>query len=154
MTVRYAQGDEFIIDFASQTNVFEATQDCTIEFYCYNNPTIEYNMNKKPNHCNFPISDGYIHIDTKDIKKVYLNVPKGFVCYFVVDGGEIYASCEDGIVLSNDQLSYSGNWDLRDFKLLEYANNENKITYNVKVFINTDKNILSDINSVCIKQIG
>lgn len=154
MTVRYAQGDEFIIDFASQTNVFEATQDCTIEFYCYNNPTIEYNMNKKPNHCNFSISDGYIHIDTKDVKKVYLNVPKGFVCYFVVNEGEIYASCEDGIVLSNDQLSYSGNWDLRDFKLLEYANNENKITYNVKVLINTDKNILSDINSVCIKQIG
>lgn len=154
MMVTYSNGQELVTDFATQLNAFTATQDCTIEFYCHHNPTIQYNMNKKPNHCNFSIADGYIHIDTDDIKKVYLNVSKGFTCYFVVDDGDIYASCEDGIVLSNEQISYNGNWDLRDFKLIEYVNNENKTDYNIKVFINSDKDIIADINTVCIKQIG
>ena len=154
MTVTHQNGQQFIVDFATQSNVFTATQDCTIEFYCYKNPTIQYNMNKKPNHCNFSISDGYIHIDTEDIKKIYLNVSKGFTCYFIVEEGEIYASCEDGIILSNNQLSYNGNWDLRDFKLIEYDNDKNKTTYNVKVFINSDKDIVPNINSIYIKQIG
>lgn len=154
MTVTYSEGDIKLIDFATLSNTFYADQDCIIEFYCYKNPIIQYNFNKKPDHCNFPISDNYIYTENEDIKKIYLKVSKGFACYFVVDDGEIYASCEDGIIKSNNSISYNGNWNLRDFKILEYINDINKIQYNVKVFISSEKDIISNIKSICIKQIS
>ena len=152
MTVTYDNGDIILEKIATAHNVFYATQNCTIEFYCYNNPTIQYNFNKKPNHCNFPISDGYIYTDDLPIKKIYLKVDKGFSCYFIIEDGETWASCKDGIIVSNDSITYNGNWDLRDFKILEYVN-DNSSEYNVKVFIDSEEDIISDINSIYIKQI-
>lgn len=109
MIVTYTNGQTELISFATTSNVFYATQDCTIEFYCYNKPTIQYNFNKKPMHCNFPISDNYIYTENSLIKKIYLKVDKGFTCYFIVEDGDIYASCEDGIIISNNSITYSGN---------------------------------------------
>ena len=45
MTVTHQNGQQFIVDFATQSNVFTATQDCTIEFYCYKKPS--YKMAEK-----------------------------------------------------------------------------------------------------------
>lgn len=153
MTVTYVNGDKVLQNLATSYNVFYATQDCAIEFYCYKNPIIQYNFNKKPIHCNFPISDNYIHINDLNIKKVYLKVEKGFSCYFIIEDGEIWASCEDGIIISNNCITYSGNWDLRDFKILEYVNS-NDLEYNIKVFIDSEKDIISNIDSIYIKQIN
>lgn len=154
MTITYSEGDVQLVNFATTSNVFYAEQDCTIEFYCYKHPTIQYNFNKRPDHCNFPISDNYIYTESEDIKKVYLKVSKGFTCYFIVDDGEIYASCEDGIIKSNNSITYSGNWDLRDFKILEYVNDSNKTQYNIKVFISSENDIISSIENIRIKQIS
>ena len=42
----------------------------------------------------------------------------------------------------------------RKYNDKEYDNDKNKTTYNVKVFIDSDKDIVPNINSIYIKQIG
>ena len=43
--------------------------DFPIELYYVDGTLIEYNFNKKPNHCNFSLSDGYIKPDKNNSSK-------------------------------------------------------------------------------------
>ena len=73
-----------VYDFPTAENPFVAKSNCYVSFYIENKGTIEYNFSHKPLHCNFSIQDGLIKIN-KDIQKIFLDVDKGFNCYFVLD---------------------------------------------------------------------
>lgn len=143
--------EEAIVDFAYPKRTFYTSQPCYIEFYYVDGTLIEYNFNKKPNHCNFSLSDGYIKPD-KNIKKIFIDAPSGFSCNFSVDKGSIWASCTDGIINSPTTLLYSGNWNLKDFQIREYIKT-NTTKYNIKLYIKSTKDIKTLIKNVYIKEI-
>lgn len=154
MQITYKDGLNTIIrDFAYETNQFIAEDACYIQFYYVDGDLLEYNFSEKPNHCNFSIADGYISSDIK-IKKVFLDVPAGFTCYFkkTNDEGQIWAVAEDGIIDSPNTLLYTGNRDIEDFEIREYVKS-NIINYNLKMYIKSTKDAAKLINNVCIKQL-
>lgn len=154
MQVTYKDDSTTIIrDFAYDTNQFVAEKACYIQFYYVDGDLLEYNFNQKPNHCNFSIVDGYVSSDVK-IRKVFLDVPAGFACYFKKsnDKGEIWAVAEDGIPNTPNTLLYTGNRDIEDFEIREYVKS-NLINYNFKMYIKSTKDVAKFINSVCIKQL-
>lgn len=142
-----------IRDFAYETNQFIAEKACYIQFYYVDGDLLEYNFSEKPNHCNFSISDGYIGSDVK-IRKVFLDVPAGFACYFKKsnDEGEIWAVAEDGIINSPNTLLYTGNKDIEDFEIREYVKS-NITNYNLKMYIKSTKDVASLIKNISIKQL-
>lgn len=146
-------GSTLIRDFAYDTNQFVAETACYIQFYYVDGDLLEYNFSEKPNHCNFSVSDGYVSSDTK-IKKVFLDVPAGFACYFKKsnDKGDIWAVSEDGIIDSPNTLIYTGNRDIEDFEIREYVKS-NIINYNLKMYVKSTKDVASLINNISIKQL-
>lgn len=140
-----------VYDFPTSEKPFVAPSNCYISFYIENKGTIEYNFSHRPMHCNFSLQDGLIQIN-KDIQKIFLDVDKGFTCYFELDENtKAWSSYEEGIK-DNDKLIYDGLLLVRDFKIKEYVKN-NVITYNVILKI-TDIDNDEVIDCVYIKEVG
>ena len=140
-----------IYDFPTSEKPFVAPSNCYISFYIENKGTIEYSFSNKPLHCNFSIQDGMIQI-TKDIKKIFLDVEKGFNCYFTLnEDAKAWACYEEGIK-DNDKLIYDGLLLVRDFKIKEYVKDK-KTTYNVTLKINEIDND-EVIDCVYIKEVS
>ena len=140
-----------IYDFPTSEKPFVAPSNCYISFYIENKGTIEYSFSNKPLHCNFSIQDGMIQI-TKDIQKIFLDVEKGFNCYFTLnEDAKAWACYEEGIK-DNDKLIYDGLLLVRDFKIKEYVKDK-KTTYNVTLKINEIDND-EVIDCVYIKEVS
>lgn len=137
-------------DFPTVEKPFEALDNCYISFYVENKGELEYNFNMRPYHSNFSIQDGIIKCD-KDIQRIFLDVPKGFICYFHLDNNiKTWATKEDAIV-DNNALIYDGMLLVRDFKIKEYV--KDKTTkYNVTVSI-TEMDNDEVIESIYIKEV-
>lgn len=144
---------ERIVHFPYANRPFVATEDCYLEFFIVDGKgkIIDYNFNMSPVHCNFSTADGSIKL-TKDIQRFFMEVKKGFVFYFNIEEGNVFASKKDGVVTSPNTLLYKGNWNLRDFEIREYIKDK-VTTYNVKMYIQSDKEIVDSLNSAYIKQI-
>lgn len=139
-----------VYDFPTAENPFVAKSNCYVSFYIENKGTIEYNFSHKPLHCNFSIQDGLIKIN-KDIQKIFLDVDKGFNCYFVLDDEtKAWACCEEGIK-DNNKLIYDGLLLVRDFKVKEYVR-EKTTNYNVTLKI-TEIDNDEIIDCVYIKEV-
>lgn len=137
-------------DFPTVENPFQASNNCYITFYTENPGELEYNFNMKPYHSNFSIQDGIIKCE-KNIQRIFLDVPKGFICYFNVNGDiNLWATEEDAIV-DNDSLIYNGMILVRDFKIKEYIKDK-KTKYNITVSIMEIDND-EVIESIYIKEI-
>ena len=137
-------------DFPTVENPFQASNNCYITFYTENPGELEYNFNMKPYHSNFSIQDGIIKCE-KNIQRIFLDVPKGFICYFNVNGDiNLWATEEDAIV-DNDSLIYNGMILVRDFKIKEYIKDK-KTKYNITVSIMEMDND-EVIESIYIKEI-
>lgn len=139
-----------VYDFPTVENPFQATNNCYITFYTENPGELEYNFNMKPYHSNFSIQDGIIKCE-KNIQRIFLDVPKGFICYFNVNGDiNLWATEEDAIV-DNNSLIYNGMILVRDFKIKEYIKDK-KTRYNITVSIMEMDND-EVIESIYIKEI-
>lgn len=139
-----------IEDFPTVDKPFEAQDDCYISFYIENKGTLEYNFSKRPFHTNFSIQDGLIKID-RDIKKIFLDVEKGFICYFNLDNDmQVWSTKEDAII-DNNALIYDGMLLVRDFKIKEYIKDK-KTMYNIFVSI-TEMDNDEVIDSIYIKEV-
>ena len=135
---------------------FLAVQDCFIEFYIIDgnsteNSILEYNFNMAPNYQNFNLQDGFIKLD-KDIKRIHIDAQKGLTVSFRFDQGLAYAECLDPIILDNHTLLYNGNLDVKDITIREYVR-DNVINYNVKVYIDSIQDTISNIESIYIKEL-
>ena len=138
-------------DFPTSEKPFVAPSNCYISFYIENKGTIEYSFSNKPLHCNFSIQDGMIQI-TKDIQKIFLDVEKGFNCYFTLDEDTKAWACYEEGIKDNDKLIYDGLLLVRDFKIKEYVKDK-KTTYNVTLKINEIDND-EVIDCVYIKEVS
>lgn len=139
-----------VMDMPTYEKPFVATNNCFISFYVEGKGLIEYNFNTKPLHSNFSIQNGTINIE-KDIQKIFLDVEKGFTCYFNLnDKSTPYATFENAIVYEK-YLTYNGLILVRDFKVKEYVKDKTT-NYNVKVLINEADND-EVIDSVYIKEV-
>lgn len=140
-----------VYDFPTSEKPFVAPSNCYISFYIENKGTVEYNFSHRPFHCNFSLQNGLIQI-TKDVQKIFLDVDKGFTCYFVLDENtKAWSSYEEGIK-DNDKLIYDGLLLVRDFKIKEYVR-DNVITYNVVLKI-TEIDNDEVIDCVYIKEVS
>lgn len=143
--------DVKVYDFPTSDKPFVAPSNCYISFYIENKGTIEYNFSHKPFHCNFSLQNGLIKID-KDVQKIFLDVDKGFTCYFVLDENTAaWSSYEEGIK-DNNKLIYNGLLLVRDFKIKEYVK-ENILTYKVTLKI-TEIDNDEVIDCVYIKEVS
>ena len=137
--------------FASFDRPFSTDKECYIEFYMIDNSFITYDFNIAPNHTNFALNDGTI-VSNKTITKVFIDAPSGFVCRFRLDKGEIWSSCIDGIIQNNNTLLYTGDWDLKDFQILEIVKSKST-KYKISLILKSDKTIINYINNVYIKEV-
>ena len=115
------------------------------------NTSITYDFNIAPNHTNFALNDGTI-VSNKTITKVFIDAPSGFVCRFRLDEGEIWSSCIDGIIQNNNTLLYTGDWDLKDFQILEIVKSKST-KYKISLILKSDETIINYINNVYIKEV-
>lgn len=140
-----------VYDFPTVEKPFVAPSNCYISFYIENKGTIEYSFSNKPLHCNFSVQDGLIQT-TKDVQKIFLDVEKGFNCYFTLnEDSKAWACYEEGIK-DNNKLIYDGLLLVRDFKIKEYVRDK-KTVYNVKLKINEVDND-EVIDCVYIKEVS
>ena len=137
--------------FASFDRPFSTDKECYIEFYMVDNSFITYDFNIAPNHTNFALNDGTI-VSNKTITKVFIDAPSGFVCRFKLDEGEIWSSCIDGIIQNNNTLLYTGDWDLKDFQILEIVKSKST-KYKISLILKSDETIINYINNVYIKEV-
>ena len=137
--------------FASFDRPFSTDKECYIEFYMIDNSFITYDFNIAPNHTNFALNDGTI-VSNKTITKVFIDAPSGFVCRFRLDEGEIWSSCIDGIIQNNNTLLYTGDWDLKDFQILEIVKSKST-KYKISLILKSDETIINYINNVYIKEV-
>ena len=147
-----------LVPFPDITNYsYYVSEDCYIEFYIVDgnvsdSTKIEYNFNMAPNYQNFSLKDGTILIDS-DIKRIYIDAQAGLLFSFRVEHGVPYAECIDPVITSSDNMIYTGNLDVREMQIREYVRT-NIITYHVYAYINTVEDIIDDIESIYIKEIG
>ena len=152
MKVTYKKDNSVYYESLSTMNKsFEALNDCYIEFYMIDDTFIRYDFNMAPNHTNFALNDGSI-VSDKMITKVFIDAPAGFVCRFNIEKGDIWATCTDGLIQSNNTILYSGDYNIRTFMVLELVKSE--ITnYKISLILKSDERIIDYIDCVYIKEI-
>ena len=152
MKVTYKKDNSVYYESLSTMNKsFEALNDCYIEFYMIDDTFIRYDFNMAPNHTNFALNDGSI-VSAKMITKVFIHAPAGFVCRFNIEKGDIWATCTDGLIQSNNTILYSGDYSIRTFMVLELVKSE--ITnYKISLILKSDERIIDYIDCVYIKEI-
>ena len=152
MKVTYKKDNSVYYESLSTMNKsFEALNDCYIEFYMIDDTFIRYDFNMAPNHTNFALNDGSI-VSDKMITKVFIDAPAGFVCRFNIEKGDIWATCTDGLIQSNNTILYSGDYSIRTFMVLELVKSE--ITnYKISLILKSDERIIDYIDCVYIKEI-
>lgn len=152
MKVTYKDDNTVIYEpFATKSRYFEVLRDCYIEFYMIDDTQISYNFNMAPNHTNFALNDGII-TSTNIITKVFIDAPKGFVCNFTIEKGEVWATCIDALMQGNNTILYTGDRSIRDFQILEFV--KSKITeYKVSLILKSNENIVDYIDYVYIKEV-
>lgn len=152
MKVTYKKDNSVYYESLSTMNKsFEALNDCYIEFYMIDDTFIRYDFNMAPNHTNFALNDGSI-VSDKMITKVFIDAPAGFVCRFNIEKGDIWATCTDGLIQSNNTILYSGDYSIRTFMVLELVKSE--ITnYKISLILKSNERIIDYIDCVYIKEI-
>ena len=152
MKVTYKDDDTVVYEsFATKDRPFQALRDCYIEFYMYDDTYISYNFNMAPNHTNFSLNDGSI-VSDKSITKIFIDAPKDFVCSFNLEKGEIWSTSTDALIKDNNTILYTGDWYLRDFRILEYVKSE-VTEYKISLILKSNESIVDYIDCVYIKEI-
>ena len=72
--------------------------------------------------------------------------------FFLIPAGTVYSAYEDVIIVNKNTFLYKGNWNVRDFVVREYVRTY-KTSYRVKVYIKSKIDIVSDLESVYIKEV-
>ena len=153
MKVTYKNGNTVTYEsFSTMNKAFEALEDCYIEFYMTDDTLITYDFNMAPNHTNFALNDGTI-TSNKAITKVFIDASAGFVCRFNIEKGAVWASCTDAPIQSGNSILYTGDWTLRDFKVLEFVK-ANVAEYKISLILKSNKNIIDYIDCVYIKEVS
>lgn len=140
------------VAFSTNARPFYASKECYIEFFIMNGTTVNYNFNKKPNHTNFSLNDGYITTSSQ-VTKIFIDAPQDFTCAFDLEDGGIWASYTDALIKDTSHLIYTDSWDLRDFQILEYVKSK-KTIYKICAVLNSNEEIVKHINSIYIKEIS
>ena len=153
MKVTYKDDNSVIYEpFATDARAFQALRDCYIEFYIIDEADVSYSFNMAPNHTNFSLNDGNIKFD-KYITKVFIDAPKGFICSFKVEKGDIWATCTDAMSKNENTIIYTGDWNVRTFRVLEFVKSKTT-TYNMSLILKSNEaNIVDYIDCVYIKEI-
>ena len=153
MKVTYKDDNSVVYEpFATNSRAFRAPRECYIEFYIINDASATYSFNMAPNHTNFSLNDGNIKFD-KYVTKVFIDAPKNFTCSFNLEKGEVWATCIDAMSKDNNTIIYTGDWNIRTFKVLEFVKT-NRTNYDVSLILKSnDSNIIDYIDKVYIKEI-
>ena len=153
MKVTYKDDNSVIYEpFATDARAFQALRDCYIEFYIIDEADVSYSFNMAPNHTNFSLNDGNIKFD-KYITKVFIDAPKGFICTFKVEKGDIWATCVDAMSKNENTIIYTGDWNVRTFRVLEFVKS-NTTVYDMSLILKSNEaNIVDYIDCVYIKEI-
>jgi hypothetical protein len=149
-------GETYLYKFANIDNAFVAPEDCFVEFYILDGhkspePYIEYSFSEQPISTNFSLQDGKIPLK-KDAVRIFIECQEGLGMFFTLPMGTVYASFEDPVIVNKNTFLYKGNWDIRDFLLREYVRS-NVAKYNVKVHIKSPEEVVSQIESIYIKEV-
>jgi hypothetical protein len=149
-------GETYLYKFANIDNAFVAPEDCFVEFYILDGhkspePYIEYSFSEQPISTNFSLQDGKIPLK-KDAVRIFIECQEGLGMFFTLPMGTVYASFEDPVIVNKNTFLYKGNWDIRDFLLREYVRS-NIVKYNVKVHIKSPEEVVSQIESIYIKEV-
>jgi len=121
-----------------------------IDFYTIGTTSITFRFNKKPVSTNFSL-DNYIVSNLNYVHHFFIECDAGFSFDFDIDGGQIFALKETGLIIDNE-LYFPKNIEAREFKIIEYELG-NKETYNVTVDIINDDGDQVDIKSIMIKEL-
>lgn len=121
-----------------------------IDFYTIGTKSITFRFNKKPVSTNFSL-DNYIVSNLNYIHHFFIECDAGFSFDFDIDGGEVFALKEQGIIIDKE-LFFTKNIEVREFKIIEYALGE-KETYNASVDIINDTEDPVDIKTIMIKEL-
>lgn len=151
-----ATGETFLYTFANMDNAFVAEEDCYVEFYVLDGNVnaeshLEYYFTEQPLATNFSLQDGKIPLKT-DAVKVFIECQKGLGMFFIIPTGTVYSAYEDVIIVNKNTFLYKGNWNVRDFVVREYVRTR-KTSYRVKVYIKSKIDIVSELESVYIKEV-
>ena len=152
MKVTYKDDNSVVYEsFSTLNKSFKATRDCYIEFYMMNDTVINYDFNMAPNHTNFALNDGTI-TSTDTVTKVFIDAPAEFVCRFNIETGDVWSTCIDAPIQSSNVILYTGDWTLRDFKILEFVK-ANTTKYKISLILKSDERIIDYIDCVYIKAV-
>ncbi len=121
-----------------------------IDFYTIGTKSITFRFNKKPVNTNFSL-DNYTVSNLNYIHHFFIECDENFSFDFDIDGGEIYAIKEQGVVIDGE-LFFAKAIDVREFKIIEYELGD-KVQYDVSVDVINDDLEHIDIQSIVIKEL-
>lgn len=121
-----------------------------IDFYTIGTKSITFRFNKKPISTNFSL-DNYVVNNLNHVHHFFIECDAGFSFDFDIDGGEVFALKESGVIIDNE-LYFAKNIEVREFKTIEYELGD-KVQYDVSVDIINDDGELIDIQSIMIKEL-
>ena len=121
-----------------------------IDFYTVGTKSITFRFNKKPISTNFPI-DNYQVTDLKHVNHFFIECDAGFSFDFDLDGGEVYAIKDDGVITDNG-LYLPKTIDVRDFHIIEYKLAKTESYEAIIEVVNDDSDPI-DINNITIKEL-
>lgn len=121
-----------------------------IDFYTIGTKSISFRFNKKPVSTNFSL-DSFVVDELDYIHHFFIEADAGFAFEFEIDGGEVYAVNEIGII-NNQDLLFASDLDVRNFKIIEYKTGD-KVDCDMKVEIVNDDGDPVDVKSILIKEL-
>lgn len=157
MVVTYKDtGFTELVDIPANGFMFYTKRPCYITFYYCDGTEFEYKFNKRPNHTNFSMHSGTVKT-TSDVHKIYIDADKEFTCSFNFPEktGSLWASAKEAIVGGPSHIMYNGfglNKFMRTFEIREYIKS-NKVTYNLKAYMESNEDTTAVIESIYIKEI-
>jgi hypothetical protein len=142
--------NQLVVDIPTRLDMASFSLRSYIDFYVVGGNKITFRFNKKPISTNFQIND-YTVTNLKHIHHFFIECDAGFSFDFELDGGEVYAIKEDGII-SDNKLFFSQAIDVRDFLIEEYSTGDLDNYYAFAKVINDDGTPIN-IESIIIKEL-
>lgn len=121
-----------------------------IDFYTLNTKSVRFKFNKKPLSTNFSL-DSFIVDELDYLHHFFIEADAGFAFEFEIEGGEVYAVNEIGIVDGEDLL-FASDLDVRNFKIIEYETGD-KVNCKMEVEIVNDDGDPVEVQSILIKEL-
>lgn len=121
-----------------------------IDFYTIGTKSITFRFNKKPISTNFSL-DNYVVNNLNYVHHFFIECDAGFSFDFDIDGGEVFALKEKGIIMDKE-LYFAKNIEVREFKIIEYDLGD-KVSYDVSVDVINDDGDPINIQSIMIKEL-